>query len=208
MCPRHKSRPDPALLYGGGIVESVRLRLGARRGGEQRVATGVSARGWLRKRSVPRYGAERYRERRQGRPARSSLDNATALSNNHANNATDSGLCLYEGRSTASAPGTRHAYCLTSSGPMMKSSDPAAGSSRARSGMTFETSTWATSSGKAGGIRSATRTSDPAAATRCPAKPTKPQTWRRQSSTPVSPATPAVTWRTSDYYPHLREVSS
>jgi len=55
--------------YGGGIVESVRLRLGARRGGVQRVTTWVSALGRLRKRSVPRYGFERYRERRRGRPA-------------------------------------------------------------------------------------------------------------------------------------------
>ena len=55
--------------YGGGIVESVRHRLGARRGGVQRLATWVSARGRLRTRSVPRYGAERYRERRRGRPA-------------------------------------------------------------------------------------------------------------------------------------------
>jgi hypothetical protein len=55
--------------YGGGISESVRLRLGARRGGVQRVASWVSPTGALRERYAARYVHGRCRERQRGCPA-------------------------------------------------------------------------------------------------------------------------------------------
>jgi hypothetical protein len=109
-------------------------------------------------------------------------------------------IAVYQGipeRSTASAPGTPQAHGRTDFAASRKSPAPADGSSRARSHTTFETCTSATSSGKAGRIRSGTPISEPAPATRSPGWASASWISRRQcspSSARIAPAGSRRTW--------------